>query len=159
MDQYTVIGESKPYTSRKPCPQCETTDAVAQVRNGQNTIRCAQCGQHLYNAPKSETGSGALPRRPTMDPKVRFRVLERHQGRCLYCGRSPSSHGVVLNVGHFLSVADAKEYNVPDDVVSDEINLFAICDECNQGCGRKTPHPALFARIVMVAKKYTDRFG
>ena len=43
-----------PYTSRA-C-SCGSTNGILLERNGQNTVRCVDCGKFNYNAPKVETG-------------------------------------------------------------------------------------------------------
>jgi 5-methylcytosine-specific restriction endonuclease McrA len=60
-----------------------------------------------------------------VDSKTRAAVYGAARGRCQMCGRTISTHGITLVVDH----------KIPRDWggASEESNLWAICEECNQG--------------------------
>jgi len=53
---------------------------------------------------------------------LRFHIFHRDNFTCQYCGRSPVSDGVILEVDHIDRNAGSKEEN-----------LKTACRECNQG--------------------------
>lgn len=59
--------------------------------------------------------------------KLRVRVLEKYDCRCMMCGRSPKLHGVVLNVDHIIPRSKR-----PDLALVFE-NLQILCGACNHG--------------------------
>lgn len=62
---------------------------------------------------------------------LRYRVLEKHSGECMLCGRSKRKHGVVIHVDHIKPKSKypelALEYN----------NLQLLCEDCNLGKSNK----------------------
>jgi 5-methylcytosine-specific restriction endonuclease McrA len=65
--------------------------------------------------------------RPTRDPippQLRFRVLQRDNFRCAYCGKGRAD-GAVLHVDHVVPVMAGGE--------TTEDNLITACEECNLG--------------------------
>src|SRR4051812_42406301 len=79
------------YRARQPCPECGTDDAVIVPTGGQNTVRCQQCGRHLYNAPKTETGERlrtVQSLRRDIKPSQQARILDRDSRQCVLCGIS-----------------------------------------------------------------------
>ena len=60
-----------------------------------------------------------------MTPKLRYAILERDNFHCVYCGRSPKEHEIVLQVDHIVpqSLGGQTTYK----------NLVSCCVECNQG--------------------------
>lgn len=67
--------------------------------------------------------------RRAISPRIRFRVFRRDGYRCRICGRS-SEVGVRLEVDHRVAWANGGD--------STEANLWALCEECNQGKGMET---------------------
>jgi len=57
--------------------------------------------------------------------RLRYAILERDKFRCVYCGRSPKEHGIVLQIDHIIprSLGGATTFK----------NLVSCCVECNQG--------------------------
>jgi hypothetical protein len=145
-----AFGEERtPCQAREPCRKCGSFDGVRILRNGQDTVRCARCGAHIYNAPRSETGRPARSTRsrPTIPPSQRSRILRRDGYRCRLCGRGPAV-GVVLHVAHMISVQDAKDAGMVGPWLNGDINLITGCDECNGGDSRRSLDPqAIFVLL------------
>lgn len=59
--------------------------------------------------------------------KLRVRVLERYDCKCMMCGRSPKLHNVVLNVDHIKPRSKFPHLSL---VFS---NLQILCGACNHG--------------------------
>lgn len=138
----------RPYRSRKPCPDCGTTDAVLIPRNGQNTVRCQNCHRLLYNAPKTETGE--VPRtvatvRRQIKPSQQARIFDRDHGRCVLCGRGD----LPLTIGHLLSIEDGVALGANEDEIQDDANLAAMCEACNLGLSGRSVSPPTYARIML----------
>lgn len=135
------------FDAARPCPDCGTTKAALIPRNGQNTVRCARCGRHTYNAPRVETGEA--PRtvatvRVGVKPSQQARILDRDVGRCVLCGRSDQP----LVIGHLLSVEDGHRLGVEPRLLSDDANLAAMCEACNQGLSGRSVNPRTYAAIM-----------
>src|SRR5690606_8515789 len=64
------------------------------------------------------------PKRQPMSPKLRFKILQRDNFTCKYCGRS-ANDGVVLHVDHIQPVSKGG--------TDEESNLITACQECNLG--------------------------
>ena len=136
------------YEAREACPHCNTRNAALLPRGGQNTVRCANCGKLLYNAPKTETGE--QPRtvatvRQTIRPSQQARIFDRDRARCVLCGRGD----VPLTIGHLMSVADGLRLGASEREISDDVNLAAMCESCNSGLGRRSVTPGTYARILL----------
>jgi len=57
--------------------------------------------------------------------RLRFEVLKRDGFTCRYCGRTPTRHGVEIQIDHILPRARGGK---------DELdNLITACADCNQG--------------------------
>lgn len=65
--------------------------------------------------------------RASISRRLRWRILARDNFARGYCGRSPTKHGVALEVDHIKPKAQGGS----DDVD----NLVTACDDCNQGKG------------------------
>lgn len=66
----------------------------------------------------------ARERRP-LPLSLRFKVLDRDNFTCVYCGSSPTKDGVKLHIDHVLAHSKGGE---------DELeNLVTACEECNLG--------------------------
>jgi HNH endonuclease len=84
--------------------------------------------------------------------RLRGEALYKARGRCSNCGRSIEKHDVVLVV----------DYKIPREwgVLSDEDNLWAICEDCikgNRSCFRFVD--AAWMRRVMALKSVHMRLG
>lgn len=151
------VAPSEPYTSRESCPDCDTTEAVIQTRNGQATVRCAICDRHLYNAPRTETGErqrSASTVRRGIKPSQQARILDRDHGRCVLCGRaSGEDEGVIVRLGHLVSVEDGLDLGLTDDEINDDANLAAMCDACDAGFNRRSVSASTIARLLAAAAR------
>jgi 5-methylcytosine-specific restriction endonuclease McrA len=142
------LGAITGYESRQPCPDCAITLAAMVSSNGQNIVRCARCGRHLYNAPKTETGQ--RPRtvetlRRAIKPSQQARILDRDHRTCVLCGRSD----VQLTIGHLLSVDDGVTVGAKEIELYDDANLAAMCEACNLGLSRHSVSPRTYAVIML----------
>ena len=144
--------DGREFALRHPC--CDQTTGVIRVAGGQNVVRCAVCGLAKFNAPKAETGETqrSTQSNPLRRPVDKARILERDGMMCVACGANPQM-GVLLQVGHILSIKDAAQFVAlklltEDDVNSDE-NLAAMCEECNGGLSAMSLNLRLFAAILI----------
>jgi hypothetical protein len=135
---------------RAPCPSCQGVAGVVIDRNGQDTVRCAACNRHCYNAPRHETGRA--PRNHAVlhagiRPGLRARILERDGAACVLC-RSVTGP---LHVGHLISVDAGRRFGLTDAEINDEENLVAMCEACNLGFGA-APIPLRLAVVIVRAR-------
>lgn len=137
---------------RSPCRWCgETERGFLRPSNGQNVVRCAECGRACYNAPRHETGDKprSLASRPDIKPSRRARILERDNHTCVGCHRADRP----LVVAHLLSVDEGRALGATEAELFHDENLAAMCEECNAGLGHWTVslrlvHQVLRARIA-----------
>ncbi len=137
----------KPYDMRKPCNECGCELGVLTVRTHQNTVRCARCGRHSYNAPKVETGQeqrSVKTIRPGLKPSQQARILDRDHGRCVLCGSSDD-----LTIAHLLSIADGFALGATESELNDDANLAAMCEGCNAGLGARSVSSRTYLVITM----------
>lgn len=64
--------------------------------------------------------------RDPISPKLRAKILNRDNHRCVHCGRSPAEDGVKLHIDHKIPI----DWDGPP---TDPKNLQTLCEECNQG--------------------------
>lgn len=127
---------------------CGSAVGVITEKGAQDTVHCAECGTYLYNAPRSETGKAVrtVTRRPAgPKPSVRYRVLARCGHRCVECGSDGPLH-----VDHLIPVDAVERYGIDREIVDDEFNLIALCDECNSGKSDHLPDVLLIAKVIRV---------
>lgn len=143
-----------PYTMREPCRWCLKEGVEVHVgaiipSNGQDVVRCKRCNRQCYNAPRAETGKPQrnIRSRPDLSFGQRERILRRDSARCFLCGRDPAQHGVILNVAHVLSVHEGRAMGVEDEILFDDANLVAACEECNQGMGKFSLEPRIWLAL------------
>jgi hypothetical protein len=137
---------------RKPCPHCGNQTGTIKTVNGQDTVRCASCGQFCYNAPKTETGRAQRSRRtrPDIKPSQRTRILLRDNSTCVICQRSAAQcieEGDTFDVGHLISVRDGKKMGLSDNDLNSDENLAAMCGSDNSGLSSETVPLRLAMRI------------
>jgi 5-methylcytosine-specific restriction endonuclease McrA len=97
---------------------------------------CLKCGTKQHKDWLSKSAAGVCVRsvqstHAAIKPKQRSRILERAAIRCEICGKS----GVILHVGHFLSVDVGLQAGMTDDEINADENLYCSCEECNLGQG------------------------
>jgi hypothetical protein len=127
---------------RKPCRFCGHGEGIRREVGGQVTIRCARCNEFSYNEPQGRRGTAAL-RRP-MSPEKRTSILERDGMACVLCHTTDRP----LHVGHLLSVADGLALGVDADLLDDDANLAAMCEDCNEEKGPDSVEPRTYALIM-----------
>ena len=145
MTDLTVPEGTEPYPLRSPC-RCGTEEGYIRERNGQQVVNCALCHRYQYCAPKAETGlpQRSVSNRPALKPSRRARIIDRDGGACVGCHRS----GVILHVGHFLSVENGRKLGASEEEIWSDENLATMCEECNLGFGKLTPSLKLIYRIL-----------
>jgi 5-methylcytosine-specific restriction endonuclease McrA len=134
------------HKATRPCPDCQVVDAVVIPRGGQNTVRCARCGKHTYNAPKTETGEKprtVVTARRGVKPGQQARVFERDGGQCVFCRATRD-----LTLGHLVSVNDGVALGLSEADLNSDANLAAMCEACNLGLGRRSVLPRTYLRIM-----------
>jgi 5-methylcytosine-specific restriction endonuclease McrA len=146
----TAGDQSVRVVMRAPCPRCGGDDGNVATVNGQDTVRCAECNQFCYNAPRSETGREArsLRTRPNIRPSQRARILARDNGTCILCHRS----GVPLDVGHLISVHDGYLVGLSDADLSSDDLLAAMCTACNSGLSKRSLPPRWLAAALWAGR-------
>jgi 5-methylcytosine-specific restriction endonuclease McrA len=140
---------------RAPCPGCGCAHGTITTKNGQDTVRCAECARYCYNAPRTETGREprSLRTRPTIRPSQRTRILLRDNGACVLCHR----HDVPLDVGHLISVHDGHALGLSDAMLDSDGNLAAMCASCNSGLSDVSLPPHLVAAALRAQSKRAQR--
>ncbi len=63
--------------------------------------------------------------------RLRVRVLEKYECKCMMCGRSPKNHGVVIHVDHI------KPRSKYPNLALEFSNLQLLCADCNLGKSNK----------------------
>jgi 5-methylcytosine-specific restriction endonuclease McrA len=141
------------FAMRAPCRDCGHATGVVHEVNGQDTVRCAQCGRYQYNAPRTETGRRvrSINERPDIKPKRRARILARDNFTCVGCHRSDRP----LHIGHLLSVKQGRELGAADELLYSDENLAAMCEECNLGFGETSFPPRLLYHALMIRVRAT----
>ena len=76
--------------------------------------------------PQPARGRAEPSARVKLSPRLRFKILQRDNFRCTFCGRSQND-GVTLHVDHIIPVARGGQ--------DDEDNLQTLCEGCNLGKG------------------------
>lgn len=134
-------------TMRKPCPKCSNPDGVLETVNGQDTVRCARCKKHCYNAPKAETGRAVRPltKRPNISTGMRKDIFLRDGGACIICHSTERPE-----VGHLISVADGAKHGIDFDLIHSDENLAVMCATCNNGIGEETVPIRLICKAFLV---------
>ena len=77
-------------------------------------------------------------------PKTRTKILARDGYQCVLCHAT----GVLLHVGHIVSVDAGLAVGLTDAEINDEENLIAQCEECNLGQGKQPISLSLAIRIL-----------
>ena len=132
---------------RSPCGNCETEDGILETVNGQDTVRCAWCKTHCYNAPKTETGRDVRPlaKRPNISTGMRSDIFLRDGGACIICHSTDRPE-----VGHLISVADGAKHGIDFDLIHCDENLAVMCAACNNGISEETVPIRLIVKAFMV---------
>ena len=138
---------------REPCT-CGCSTGEIEVKSGQDVVRCSDCGAWCYNRPKAESGKAtrSVSTRSDIKPKKRAKVLLRANNACEVCRRT----GVILHVGHVVSVAEGRKVGLSDVELNSAENLIAMCEECNLGLGKETIPIKNYVAILMARFKEAD---
>lgn len=131
---------------------CPSLDGYVVETNGQDVVRCLACDRAQYNAPRTETGRRARSHATIhggIKPAQRSRIIDRAGCRCEKCGVAGA--GVVLHVGHIISVDYGIRFGLSDAVLNDDENLLCLCEACNLGMGPE-PMPLRVAVAVLRAR-------
>jgi len=141
-----------------PCPCCGSADdGVVELKGGQVVLRCAHCNTYDHCIGKDESGDDvrSIRSRAHIAPSRRSRILARDGGRCVLCGRSPE-HGVVLHLGHLLSLHDGEQYGVPVELLDHDANLAVLGEECNNGMSKTSIAMQLLAWRLRIIGELRD---
>src|SRR3990167_860876 len=145
------------FRMQAPCVRCGFVDGRIEQRSGQNCVFCLGCGRMCYNAPKTETGE--IQRSVTtvhngIKPSQRTRIILRANARCELCGLGQAD-GVILHVGHALSVDAGLEFGLTEAVINSDANLLAMCEECNLGLGRLSLPTTVYVHLLRARESAT----
>lgn len=130
-------GMTVAYSMRQACVRCGCLDGYVEERNGQACVFCSGCGAFQYNAPKKERG--LVPetvRTEDIPPSLRYKVAERANFRCEFCGKD--SRASTFHIGHLISLKEIQNTNLPIWLHKDLDNLAWLCAECNLGMGDRS---------------------
>lgn len=147
------------FAMRKPCTGCQYPYGRIVKKSDQNCVYCAQCNKYAgYNAPKRETGEEQrhVSSRPGLKPNQRARIVERDNSQCVLCGRSPARDGIILHVGHVLSVDDGERIGAKHEELWDDDNLYTSCEECNLGQGKLSLPPRMALSLLRARMHHRD---
>ena len=155
-------NETKFFEMRAPCKSCQTVTGIITTKNGQDTVRCSDCGAWQYNAPKDETGKAERnpnKREPLKDAQ-RARIYNRDGAICSICGNHDK--GTVFHVAHILSVSDIRQikqaYGLDlSKYEDDDRNLFVCCESCNLGQGKMSLMPKLAVTIACLLERRYEK--
>lgn len=92
-----------------------------------------------------------MKKRKSIRPKKRFEVFERDNFTCQYCGKTPETEGVILEVDHIVSIKDGGENNLE--------NLVTSCWECNIGKGAKSKPKKTIEQIEENIEREEERIS
>jgi hypothetical protein len=104
-------------------------DRRSEYQYSPTALLCSVCQERL-EAPAAvsvasfTTAAPDRPPREPVPPQLRFRVLQRDNFRCRYCGRT-AGPGVQLHLDHVIPVSNGGE--------TKEGNLVTACSICNLG--------------------------
>jgi len=131
---------------------------VSLSMRGPNYFKsCDKCGLRQHEKmwlTKVEAGVESRSVQSThkgIKPATRARILERGSLRCEICGAT----NVLLQVGHFLSVAEGERSGLTVDEINSDENLFSTCEECNYGQGQR-PVPIRILLAIIRARIKID---
>jgi ribosomal protein S14 len=136
------------------CKSCLSVNLDTRPKGPHIESFCVDCGRHQKFLSKAAAGIEKRTVQSThaaIRPKDRARIIERATGRCELCGR----RDVILNVSHFLSVAEGHKAGLTDEEINCDENLSCMCEECNLGIGRK-PFPLRLAVAIIRARNTKD---
>ena len=102
------------------CPHCWQCNSITTLLTVQKLVRFRKKCWEWINPPVAKSGR--------VSTSLRFKVLERDNFRCYYCGATPRQ--AALHVDHKVPINDGGT-NSPE-------NLVAACAECNLGKGNRT---------------------
>lgn len=84
-------------------------------------------GKNKQNRWKSSKADSECFYRSKEWRKLRTRVLEKYECKCMMCGRSPKDHGIVIHIDHIKPRSKHPELSLDFD------NLQILCEDCNLG--------------------------
>jgi 5-methylcytosine-specific restriction endonuclease McrA len=144
----TSTFNGEPWDLREPCRSCGGSEGTITTVNGQDTVRCAECSRHAYNAPRIATGreQRSLRTRPDIKPSQRARIFMRDGSACVICHAGDTQ----LDVGHLIDVKSGRAEGLTDLELFDDENLAVMCAPCNSGLGDQPLPLKLAIRILVI---------
>lgn len=132
-----------------PCISCGSYSLQVQAKGPHHARYCTACGAKQHTGWLQKTAIGMKPRsvqttHEMIKPKMRASIIDRASARCEICG----AKGVLLHVGHFLSVDEGHASGLTDDEINSCENLYCSCEECNLGQGRRPVSIRILAAII-----------
>jgi hypothetical protein len=80
--------------------------------------------------------------------KARYKIFERDEFRCVYCGKSSIEDNISLCIDH------VEPYSVKMN--SNVYNLVTACYQCNFGKGPYSMRKEIYERVIAENKRRTD---
>jgi hypothetical protein len=145
-----TLREPKGTPEKAHFDRCDGRTGEVRTRGQQDCVFCTTCGSFLYNAPRVETGKETRTVTTIhngIKPKQRARILMRANGACELCHGSD----VPLHVGHMVGVLHGFANGLTEEIINDDENLCAMCEECNLGVG-KDPVPLRLMVALLIAR-------
>ena len=102
------------------CPHCWACNAFTSPTTVQKLLRFRKRCAKIIDPPVSKPGR--------VSASLRFKILERDNFRCAYCGANPQETS--LHIDHKLPVSDGGTNELD--------NLITACAECNLGKGARS---------------------
>jgi len=131
------------------CITCGSGDLEILPKGPHFAEYCTTCGTKQHAGWLQKTSIGMKPRsvqttHQMIRPKIRASIIERASARCEICG----VRGVLMHIGHFLSVVEGIAAGLTDEEINSDENLFCCCEECNLGQGRRPVSIRILAAII-----------
>ena len=131
---------TKRYAYHRKCKQCGKDFST----NKDSKVFCEYWCQTAYNLENANRRNSG-----TAYHKIRWEILVRDNFTCQYCGRTPTEHGVVLQVDHIRPKIRGG--------TDEKINLITSCEDCN--IGKRDYYNEAFGKRFKNRKKNLDNIS
>jgi len=140
------------------CERCDVdVDPVISNRGPHLRADCPKCDRFIKFVGKIDAGvePRTLASRPGITPAQRARVYAKSDHTCVGCGGRPPT--IELTIEHLIPREVAYKHGLLDDLIDHELNLVAMCEECNSGRRWVSqPQVALMYRCLQLAARQTE---
>lgn len=100
-----------------------------RIKNNEAIIKCRNCGYFFVSSKDKIYCSNKCikkkSKRESRGLRLRFKILQRDNFTCKYCGRNVKDNNVKLHVDHKIPISKGGSNNVD--------NLITSCSDCNIG--------------------------